>query len=78
MTVTKVGLCRSISCSHRTYEVSYSQSTDALGHRFDTVKTRLQCSPPGTYRGAIDCLVKIVKNEARYGDFFVVDILTRL
>ncbi|TCD69900.1 hypothetical protein EIP91_005724 [Steccherinum ochraceum] len=26
---------------------------------FDTVKTRLQCSPPGTYRGAIDCLVKI-------------------
>ncbi|EKM61131.1 uncharacterized protein PHACADRAFT_204284 [Phanerochaete carnosa HHB-10118-sp] len=30
---------------------------------FDTVKTRLQCSPPGTYRGAIDCLVRIVRNE---------------
>jgi solute carrier family 25 (mitochondrial carnitine/acylcarnitine transporter), member 20/29 len=35
----------------------------AVGHGFDTVKTRLQCSPPGTYRGAIDCLVKTVRNE---------------
>ncbi|EJD55544.1 mitochondrial carrier, partial [Auricularia subglabra TFB-10046 SS5] len=30
---------------------------------FDTVKTRLQCSPPGTYKGAIDCLVRTVRNE---------------
>ncbi|PSS37608.1 hypothetical protein PHLCEN_2v535 [Hermanssonia centrifuga] len=30
---------------------------------FDTVKTRMQCSPPGTYRGAIHCLSQIVRNE---------------
>ncbi|KAF8739321.1 hypothetical protein AX14_010094 [Amanita brunnescens Koide BX004] len=35
----------------------------AVGHGFDTVKTRMQCSPPGTHRGAIDVLAKIVKNE---------------
>ncbi|KAF9455111.1 mitochondrial carrier [Macrolepiota fuliginosa MF-IS2] len=35
----------------------------AVGHGFDTVKTRMQCSPPGTYRGAIDVLTKIVRNE---------------
>ena len=31
--------------------------------RFDTVKTRLQCSPAGTYKGAIDCLLRTVRNE---------------
>lgn len=31
--------------------------------RFDTVKTRMQCTPPGTYRGAFDVLTKVVKNE---------------
>ncbi|KAI0695138.1 mitochondrial carrier [Cytidiella melzeri] len=36
----------------------------AVGHSFDTIKTRLQCSPPGTYRGAIDCLVRTVRNES--------------
>jgi len=36
----------------------------AIGHGFDTIKTRLQCSPPGTYAGAIDCLVKTVRNES--------------
>jgi hypothetical protein len=25
----------------------------------------MQCSPPGTHRGAIDVLAKIVKNEVR-------------
>ncbi|KAK2461981.1 hypothetical protein APHAL10511_006444 [Amanita phalloides] len=35
----------------------------AVGHGFDTVKTRMQCSPPGTYRGAVDVLAKIVRNE---------------
>lgn len=35
-----------------------------VGHGFDTVKTRLQCSPPGTYKGAIDCLVRTVRNES--------------
>ncbi|EIM92606.1 mitochondrial carrier [Stereum hirsutum FP-91666 SS1] len=36
----------------------------AVGHGFDTIKTRLQCSPPGVYKGAIDCLVKTVRNES--------------
>ncbi|KAI0082268.1 mitochondrial carrier [Panus rudis PR-1116 ss-1] len=36
----------------------------AVGHGFDTIKTRLQCTPPGTYRGTVDCLVKIVRNES--------------
>ncbi|KAF8515173.1 mitochondrial carrier [Gautieria morchelliformis] len=31
---------------------------------FDTIKTRLQCSPPGTYTGALDCLKQTVKNES--------------
>lgn len=35
----------------------------AVGHGFDTIKTRLQCSPPGTYRGAFDVLTKIVRTE---------------
>ncbi|THH08166.1 hypothetical protein EW146_g9084 [Bondarzewia mesenterica] len=26
-------------------------------------QTRLQCSPPGTYRGALDCLLQTVRNE---------------
>lgn len=33
--------------------------------RFDIVKTRMQCSPPGTYRGAFDVFTKIVRNEVR-------------
>ncbi|KAG8953082.1 hypothetical protein FRC04_003029 [Tulasnella sp. 424] len=36
----------------------------AVGHGFDTIKTRLQCSPPGTYTGALDCLMKTVRNES--------------
>ncbi|KAF8344343.1 mitochondrial carrier [Cantharellus anzutake] len=36
----------------------------AVGHGFDTIKTRLQCAAPGTYAGAIDCLVKTVRNES--------------
>ncbi|KII93893.1 hypothetical protein PLICRDRAFT_694977 [Plicaturopsis crispa FD-325 SS-3] len=35
----------------------------SVGHGFDTVKTRLQCSPPGTYRGAVDVLQRTVRNE---------------
>ncbi|CAA7258662.1 unnamed protein product [Cyclocybe aegerita] len=35
----------------------------AVGHGFDTIKTRMQCSPPGTYRSAFDVLSKIVRNE---------------
>ncbi|KAI0825021.1 mitochondrial carrier [Trametes gibbosa] len=36
----------------------------AVGHGFDTIKTRLQCSPPGTYKSAVDCLLKTVRNES--------------
>ncbi|KAH9950431.1 mitochondrial carrier [Amylocystis lapponica] len=36
----------------------------AVGHGFDTVKIRIQCSPPGTYRGAIDCLIQTIRNES--------------
>jgi solute carrier family 25 carnitine/acylcarnitine transporter 20/29 len=35
----------------------------AVGHGFDTVKTRLQCSPAGTYHGALDILRKLLRNE---------------
>jgi hypothetical protein len=34
-----------------------------IDFRFDTIKTRLQCSPPGTYTGAMDCFRKLVRNE---------------
>lgn len=34
-----------------------------VGHGFDTIKTRLQCSPPGTYRGAFDVLTKVIRTE---------------
>ncbi|CAK9787390.1 mitochondrial carrier protein [Cutaneotrichosporon oleaginosum] len=34
-----------------------------VGHPFDTIKTRLQCAPPGTFNGAWDCLVKTVTKE---------------
>lgn len=33
------------------------------GFPFDTVKTRLQTSPPGTYRGMAHCGVEIVKKH---------------
>ncbi|KIJ31460.1 hypothetical protein M422DRAFT_36217 [Sphaerobolus stellatus SS14] len=36
----------------------------AVGHSFDTIKTRLQLSPPGTYKGALDCLRQTIKNES--------------
>ncbi|KAH9944287.1 mitochondrial carrier, partial [Epithele typhae] len=31
---------------------------------FDTIKTRLQCSPPGTYKNAIDCFLKTIRTES--------------
>ncbi|KDN51469.1 hypothetical protein RSAG8_00014, partial [Rhizoctonia solani AG-8 WAC10335] len=36
----------------------------AVGHGFDTIKTRLQVAPKGTYKGAIDCFWKTVRNES--------------
>lgn len=35
----------------------------AIGHGFDTVKTRMQCSPPGTYSSAVDTLLKMIRSE---------------
>ncbi|KAG7450599.1 mitochondrial carrier [Guyanagaster necrorhizus] len=35
----------------------------AVGHGFDTVKTRMQCSAPGTYHGAFDVFRQTIRNE---------------
>ncbi|ORY89145.1 mitochondrial carrier domain-containing protein [Leucosporidium creatinivorum] len=34
-----------------------------VGHPFDTIKTRMQCSPPGTFTGPLDCLKRTIKLE---------------
>ncbi|KAK9900428.1 mitochondrial carrier [Cystobasidium minutum MCA 4210] len=34
-----------------------------VGHPFDTVKTRMQCSPIGMYSGPLECLKSIVSKE---------------
>ncbi|KAF8575828.1 mitochondrial carrier [Ramaria rubella] len=34
------------------------------GNLFALNDTRLQCSPPGTYKGALDCLQKTIRNES--------------
>ncbi|KAF9076201.1 mitochondrial carrier [Rhodocollybia butyracea] len=34
-----------------------------VGHGFDTIKTRMQCSPLGTYRNAMDAFFKIIRQE---------------
>lgn len=34
-----------------------------VGHPFDTIKLRMQCSPPGTYSGAMDCLRRTIAHE---------------
>jgi solute carrier family 25 carnitine/acylcarnitine transporter 20/29 len=33
------------------------------GHSFDTIKVRLQTSPPDRFKGPLDCLLKSVRNE---------------
>ncbi|GAA5897091.1 uncharacterized protein JCM6883_006575 [Sporobolomyces salmoneus] len=35
----------------------------AIGHPFDTIKVRMQCSKPGTYSGPLQCLIETVKGE---------------
>ncbi|GAA5924120.1 hypothetical protein JCM1841_004579 [Sporobolomyces salmonicolor] len=35
----------------------------AVGHPFDTIKIRMQCSEPGTYKGPYDCLMRTVRSE---------------
>ncbi|PPQ92717.1 hypothetical protein CVT25_014023 [Psilocybe cyanescens] len=44
-------------------EPSRAWEVVAVGHGFDTIKTRMQCSLSGTYRGAFDALNKTIKNE---------------
>ncbi|ORX34669.1 mitochondrial carrier protein [Kockovaella imperatae] len=34
-----------------------------VGHPFDTIKTRLQCTPPGTFGGAWHCFTKTISSE---------------
>ncbi|GAA6006636.1 uncharacterized protein JCM10292_006015 [Rhodotorula paludigena] len=34
-----------------------------VGHPFDIVKVRLQCSPPGTYSGPLDVLMRTLRQE---------------
>ncbi|WWC66895.1 uncharacterized protein I206_100802 [Kwoniella pini CBS 10737] len=34
-----------------------------VGHPFDTIKTRLQCTPTGTFNGAWDCFRKTISKE---------------
>ncbi|KAK0519798.1 hypothetical protein OC842_007320 [Tilletia horrida] len=35
-----------------------------VGHPFDSVKVRMQCSPPGTYSGPLHALRSLVRNES--------------
>ncbi|CED82104.1 Mitochondrial carnitine-acylcarnitine carrier protein [Phaffia rhodozyma] len=35
----------------------------AVGHPFDTIKTRMQCVPIGTYKGATDCFLTTIRRE---------------
>ncbi|KAM0748561.1 mitochondrial carrier [Meredithblackwellia eburnea MCA 4105] len=34
-----------------------------VGHPFDTIKLRMQCSNPGTYKGPLDCLLQTIRHE---------------
>ncbi|GAA5916375.1 hypothetical protein JCM8208_003415 [Rhodotorula glutinis] len=34
-----------------------------VGHPFDVVKVRMQCSPPGTYAGPLACLMQTIRAE---------------
>ncbi len=34
-----------------------------MGQPFDICKTRLQCSPPGTYTSAVDCATQLLRRE---------------
>ncbi|KAF8545262.1 mitochondrial carrier domain-containing protein [Trichophaea hybrida] len=39
----------------------------AVGHPFDTIKVRLQTSPPDRFKGPLDCLLKTLRNEGFRG-----------
>jgi hypothetical protein len=36
-------------------------------HSFDTIKVRLQTSPPDRFKGPLDCLLKTLRNEGFRG-----------
>ncbi|PWY99038.1 mitochondrial carrier [Testicularia cyperi] len=39
----------------------------AVGHPFDTIKVRMQCSPLGTYKGPLDCFLQLARRESLLG-----------
>ena len=41
-----------------------------IGHPFDTIKTRMQVSPRGTYKGTLDCIRKTHRREG-FGGFYL-------
>lgn len=38
-----------------------------VGHPFDTIKVRMQCSPLGTYAGPLDCFLQLARRESILG-----------
>lgn len=38
-----------------------------VGHPFDTIKVRMQCSPLGTYKGPLDCFLQLARRESILG-----------
>lgn len=38
-----------------------------VGHPFDTIKVRMQCSPLGTYTGPLDCFLQLARRESLLG-----------
>nr|CDI56014.1 mitochondrial carrier protein [Melanopsichium pennsylvanicum 4]SNX86633.1 related to YMC2 \ len=38
-----------------------------VGHPFDTIKVRMQCSPHGTYTGPLDCFLQLARRESILG-----------
>ncbi|TKY88197.1 hypothetical protein EX895_002907 [Sporisorium graminicola] len=38
-----------------------------VGHPFDTIKVRMQCSPVGTYAGPLDCFLQLARRESLLG-----------
>lgn len=38
-----------------------------VGHPFDTIKVRMQCSPYGTYTGPLDCFLQLARRESLLG-----------
>ncbi|CDW98505.1 hypothetical protein, partial [Sporisorium scitamineum] len=38
-----------------------------VGHPFDTIKVRMQCSPIGTYTGPLDCFLQLARRESLLG-----------